>query len=88
MNALREPLSPVGVFADGRNEFVRESVMSMSMTTAQFNDVLRMHDVAELTRSIRQTPAIEDLATLRQRADDDIAEYGKVIADAGLGVGK
>jgi tripartite-type tricarboxylate transporter receptor subunit TctC len=52
------------------------------------NEFLQMPDVQQRIANIGLVPAIEDLATIRKRADDDIAEYGKVIAEAGLGIGK
>jgi tripartite-type tricarboxylate transporter receptor subunit TctC len=54
----------------------------------QFNEFLQLSDVQQRIGNIGLVPAIEDLATIRKRADDDIAEYGKVITEAGLGIGK
>ena len=53
-----------------------------------FNEFLQLSDVQQRISNIGLVPAIEDLATIRKRADDDIAEYAKVITDAGLGIGK
>jgi tripartite-type tricarboxylate transporter receptor subunit TctC len=53
-----------------------------------FNEFLQLPDVRERIANIGLVPALEDLATIRKRADDDITEYGQLIADAGLGFAK
>jgi hypothetical protein len=53
-----------------------------------FGDLLRVPGAAERIRRVGPTPAGGDLTTLCQRADEDIAEYGEVIAETGIGIGK
>jgi tripartite-type tricarboxylate transporter receptor subunit TctC len=52
------------------------------------NEILQMPDVKERLASLGLITGIEDLATVRKRADADFAEFGKLIADAGLGLKK
>jgi tripartite-type tricarboxylate transporter receptor subunit TctC len=46
--------------------------------------ILQMPDIKEKIATLGLMPANEDMATLRQRADSDIAEYGVLIKEAGL----
>jgi tripartite-type tricarboxylate transporter receptor subunit TctC len=52
------------------------------------NEILQMPDVQPRIANIGLIGATEDLATVRKRADDDIAEFGKLITEAGLAVTK
>jgi tripartite-type tricarboxylate transporter receptor subunit TctC len=46
--------------------------------------ILQMPDIKEKIATVGLMPADEDLATLRKRADSDIAEYGVLIKETGL----
>jgi hypothetical protein len=43
-----------------------------------------MPDIKEKIATVGLMPVDEDLATLRRRADSDIAEYGVLIKETGL----
>jgi tripartite-type tricarboxylate transporter receptor subunit TctC len=52
------------------------------------NDILQMPDVKKRLSDIGLILSVEDIATTKKRADDDYAEYSKLFAEAGLGIGK
>lgn len=52
------------------------------------NQILQMPDVKEKLAGLGLILGIEDLASVRKRADADYQEFGKLISDAGLGVKK
>ncbi|MBL8698219.1 MAG: tripartite tricarboxylate transporter substrate binding protein [Alphaproteobacteria bacterium] len=52
------------------------------------NDILSLPDVRERLVRFGLIPGIEDLAAMRKRADDDFAEFGGLIVDAGMAIKK
>jgi tripartite-type tricarboxylate transporter receptor subunit TctC len=52
------------------------------------NEILTQPDVKERLIRFGLIPGIEDLASMRKRADDDAAEFGGIIVEAGLAIKK
>jgi tripartite-type tricarboxylate transporter receptor subunit TctC len=52
------------------------------------NEILQMPDVKKRLNDIGLILSLEDLATTQKRAELDYAEYSKLFAETGLGVGK